>query len=281
LAFAESTRQIVAEPKRQPQAMPLEEDLATLSIAPESESETFELFPTFPTEIRFQIWSHAILALPQRVIPVREITGKKSTPAYFTTSRPHSLFASVSRESREAVFSTLQPLFLPRGGYAFVSVNFEKDIILLCTADGKLRSKTLKRLQKAMGPKGPEEHLHLAAQVEIGHRGNYYIPNPDYDFIASMTEVFPQICHITLVPVEYMQLNGVENYRGELCLRDEEGFVGAVKAYFTFVNKEEYQRNRPHYRVWDERTRQMAMVPQGPEIRWGCLQHVGGKQVKD
>jgi 2EXR family len=261
----------------QPQAMSLDESLASLSIVPES-ARKFHLFPSFPIEIRLQIWSHAILALPERVIPIHEITGKKCTPAYFTTSRPHTLFAVINREAREAVFNTLQRLFLPAGGHDFVSVNFEKDIILLCSDNGHLRPKTLKRLQKAMGPRTKEDHLHLAAQVQIEQRGNYYIPNPECDVIASMTEIFPEICHFTLVPVEFVDSDGAENYRGELCLGNKKGFEGRIKDYYTHVNKEEYQHRRPSYWLLGEQKRQMMM---GPEIRWGCLQFVGGEKFRD
>jgi hypothetical protein len=253
----------------QPQVMPLDEKLASLSIGPEP-ARTFHLFPSFPIETRLQIWSHAILALPGRIIPIREVTGKKCTPAYFTTSRPHTLFAAINREARDSIFNTLQRLFLPGGSHDFVSVDFEKDIILLCSDNGYLRPKTLKRLQKAMEPRTKEEHLHLAAQVQIERRGNYYIPNPEYNIIASMTAIFPEICHFTLVPVQFVDFDGIENYRGELCLWDEKGFEGLIKDYYMHVNKDEYQRKRPS-RMWDVARKQMVIGPEGPEIRWGCL----------
>jgi 2EXR family len=269
------------EEQKQTQKLPMEEKLSNLSITSESKSERFDLFPAFPPEIRFQIWSQAILDLPERIIPIREISGQKRTQAYFTTSRPHPLFASINREAREAVFSTLQPLFLPGANHALVSVHMKRDVILLCSNHGVIRPKTLTRLQRAMGPRTREDHFHLAAEVQIqdspfGWGRSHFIPNPRYDVIASMTQLFPDICHLTLVPVQHVSVNGVENYRGELYLGNEEGFESPVKEYYASINKEEYVRRRPFHRVWDEKKKQMVVGPEGPEIRWGCLKLVGG-----
>ncbi|PMD31779.1 hypothetical protein L207DRAFT_572554 [Hyaloscypha variabilis F] len=258
----------------------LDKHISNLSVIPESKSKTFPLFPAFPTEIRLQIWSHAILALPGRIIPIREVIRKR---AYFISPRPHPLLASINREARQAVFSILQPLFLPSTDHVFVSVNTERDIIMLCNNDGVLRPRTLTRLQKALGPRRREEHLHLAAEVEIrdapyGYGRNHNVPNPSYDVIASMTQVFPDICHLTLVPLEHVSLHGVDNYRGGVYLESEEGFEGRVKDYQKYVNKEEYVRKRPFHRVWDEGKNQMVMGPEGPEIRWGCYRLVGGEK---
>ncbi|KAE9365076.1 hypothetical protein N431DRAFT_419952 [Stipitochalara longipes BDJ] len=262
---------------------PIDDHLSNLRIVADSEPTNFPLFPAFPTEIRLQIWSHAILALPERIVPIREVTGKKRTPAYFASSRPHPLFASTNREARQAVFSTLQPLFLPGANHAFVNVHTKRDIILLCSDDGVLRPKTLKRLQKALGPRNREEHFHLAAEVEIrdapyGWGRNHNVPNPGYDVIASMTQLFPDICHFTLIPLKLVSIHGVDNYRGDVFLGSEEEFEGRVKDYYECINKEEYVRKRPFHRVLDERKNQMVMGPEGPEIRWGCYKLAGGEK---
>ncbi|PMD57812.1 uncharacterized protein K444DRAFT_631548 [Hyaloscypha bicolor E] len=110
--------------------------------------------------------SQAILSLPERITPIHETTGKKCTPAYFTISHPHPLCASVSREAWEAVPAIFRRLFLPEGGHGFINVNMEKDVILICSGNGKLRPKTFGRLKKAMGPKCRDDHLHLAAQAQ-------------------------------------------------------------------------------------------------------------------
>jgi hypothetical protein len=156
----------------------------------------------------------------------------------------------------------------------------EKDVVLLCPENGHLRPKTLKRFQKAMGPKTREDHLHLAAQVQIEQRGNYFIPQPEWDVIASLTQIFPEICHLTLVPLQCVHTDGADNHLGELYLGDEEGFEGRIKDYYTYVNKEEYQRKRRYFRVWDAREERMMIKPEAVEIHWGSLKLVGGEKVR-
>jgi len=134
-----------------------------------------------------------------------------------------------------------------------------------------------------MGPRSREEHLHLAAEVEIrdapyGYGRNHNVPNPGYDVIASMTQTFPNICHLTLIPLNFISVHGVNSYRGDVYLESEKAFEGRVKDYYTYINKEEYVRKRPFYRVWDEVKRQMVMGPEGPEIRWGCYRLPGGEK---
>lgn len=116
----------------------------------------------------------------------------------------------------------------------------EKDLILLCSDNSKIRSKTLKRLRNAMGPKTTEDHLHLAIEVLIERTpsrwgGSCWAANPEYGMIAPMTEVFPEICHLTLVPVQNVQLDGARSYSGELCLASEREFEGRVKEYYEYV----------------------------------------------
>jgi hypothetical protein len=48
-----------------------------------------------------------------------------------------------------------------------VSANMEKDVILLCSDNGKVRPKTLKRLKNAMEPKTKDDHLHLTTEILI------------------------------------------------------------------------------------------------------------------
>jgi hypothetical protein len=161
----------------------------------------------------------------------------------------------------------------------------EKNVILLCSDNGKIRSKTLKRLKNAMGPKTKENHLHLAIEVLIERTpsrwgGSYWAANSKYGMIASMTEVFPEICHLTLAPVQNVQLDGARSYSGELCLASEREFEGRVKEYYEYVNAE-YKRKRPYYTVWDEKLQMRVKRPQGLEIHWGCLQLVGGVKFRD
>jgi 2EXR family len=273
------------EPETTPESLAI--NLSALDISSEPRSEmvdNFPNFPRFPTEIRLQIWEQAILSLPERIIPIREVIGKAGTPAYFTTSRPHSLLASINREAREAVFSTLQPLFLPGGSHTFASVNTEKDIILLCCDDDRVRPEILQRLRTAMGEKRREEHLHLAIQVQYEqntHRPHYPLrPNPEYEVIAPMTQIFENICHLTIVPVALVKLDGVERHRGELYLGDKAEFEGTLKEFYSY-NNAEYVRKGPLYMIFDTAKNQMVMGPQPPEIRWGCLRCVGGEMFRE
>jgi hypothetical protein len=61
--------------------------------------------------------------------------------------------------------------------------------------------------------------LHLASQVEIEGRGNYFIPQIEWNVIASLTQIFPAICHFSLVPLQSVHADGAENYLGELFQR--------------------------------------------------------------
>jgi len=106
--------QIPQEAGTEKQSVPSGQTLLGLSIRSSSGSKGFKLFPTLPAELCIRIWSHAILSLPERIIPIREITGKARAPAYFTASRPHPLFVSINRKARDTVFSTLQPLIFVR-----------------------------------------------------------------------------------------------------------------------------------------------------------------------
>lgn len=116
----------------------------------------------------------------------------------------------------------------------------------------------------------------LRSRWAIPHWG----PNPEYRVIASMTQIFENLCHLTIIPVEFIEVDGAENWRGELYLSDDEGFEGRVKEFYECVHKEEYLKKGPYHKVIGAVKRQMVMGPQVPEIRWGCLRLVGGENYK-
>lgn len=47
-----------------------------------------------------------------------------------------------------------------------------------------------------------------------------------------------------------------------------------------YVNAE-YKRKRPYHTVSDEKLQMRVKRPKGLEIRWGCLQLVGGVKFRD
>jgi hypothetical protein len=276
-SYASFLRQILQGVDTQNQAATLNEALFTPSI--QELSKSFTLFPTLPTELRLQIWSHAISSLPSRIIPIHEITLKKGIPAYFS-SRPHPLFVTINREARAAVFSTLQPLFLPEKGHTFVTVDLRKDVILFFSRRGKLGPKTIKRISGAMADKNSQKLVRLVAEIQIERIFTRYDPwvlNPLYEVIDSLSELFPQLHHFVLVPSQHVGSVGVEIYRGELYSGSEDEFDRDVEKYYVWA--ERYERDRGNLRAYDKVHNRMVKGPEGPEIHWGSLQFVGGEKV--
>jgi hypothetical protein len=242
---------------------------------------SFPHFPDLPTEVRLQIWAYAILDLPGRIIPIKDISGKPRTPAYFTCRHPYPLISPVSSEARIAVIETLGPLFLPGNKHTFIAANLSKDVLML---GPNFHPKALKRLVKAIGEDRARQLKNVAVETEIkpsrSARGNLIFDGGLHtNDLLRIYEAFPELETLSVVPHDYYSDCSAE-YRGEL--RFVEG-----KEWNEWPSKilREYVRwSKPLKKEFWEiyankngRGAQFAPHPSGPEVKFVQLGIVGGE----
>jgi hypothetical protein len=269
----------------------IEQTFRTLNITntspSTSPSTSFPLFPLLPLEIRLQIWAHAILSLPGRIIPLKIlskiIAGKKRTPAYFVSRHPHPLISTVNSEAKTAVIETLGPLFLPGNNHTFITANLEKDIFMLSPV---FYPKTIKRLLKAIGEDRGRQLKNLAIEIEVQRE----IPRSRWDPISfeggcshrdlmQIYETFPNLDTLSLVPHNCGSAGSAE-YRGELKFVEgnewEEWSSGSLRQYVRWAEPS-YKKEWRIHADKEGRDAKYAYLPSGPEAQLRHLGVVGGK----
>jgi hypothetical protein len=259
----------------------MEQTFETVSISSNSRRESFPHFPELPTEIRLQIWAYAIFGLPGRIIPIKDVSGKARTPAYFTCRHPHPLISTVSSEARSAVIETLGPLFVPGHKHSFIAANLSKDILII---GPNFYPKVLKRLTKAIGENHARQLKNIAVETEIRPSLSEW-GNLDFDGGLNIKDLlriygaFPELETLSVVPHDDYT-GGSAEYRGEL--RFVEG--KEWNEWPSRILREYVRWAKPSKRdFWETyankngRATQFAHHPSGPEVKFVQLGIVGGE----
>jgi hypothetical protein len=261
----------------------MEQTFEALTISNNSQSESlltsFPHFPELPTEVRLHVWAYAILNLPGRIIPIKDISGKPRTPGYFTCRHPHPLISTVSSEARTVVIETLGPLFIPGHKHVFIAANLSKDILML---GPNFYPKALKRFIKAIGEDRARQLKNIAVETEIRPSRTAW-GNLDFDGglhtkdILRIYEAFPELETLSVVPHENYNDGSVE-YRGELrFIEGKEWDEWPSRFLREFVRWAKKPFEQKLWETYGRGAAQFAHHPSGPEVKFVQLGIVGGE----
>ncbi|KAN0112307.1 hypothetical protein V8E51_005258 [Hyaloscypha variabilis] len=194
----------------------LELGISRLGLAAANERDhSFLLFPRLPTEIRLQIWYHAVEAIPGRILSLWVDEWWKDRNFKFQLSQPNLQLANVSREAREAVFQAYQPLFPGESRHSQVRVCLRKDTTILSEDFSRLHQLHLKYhtdylapLLETLGPEKCLEFRELALEVRTNWQWGRWIMDywhlyPWQGCPATKTahQVFPKLEKMIYIPL--------------------------------------------------------------------------------
>lgn len=147
--------------------------------------------------------------------------GKERRYTY-TSTRPHSILSTVSREARTAVFENSTPLFQLGTDHTFITVCLERDTILLDAAGSYRGNRVqLKRLAKAIGSEKCQKITKLAVEDPVrcwGSRPDLAMTFMERD-ANHLLELFPNIKTLMHIPLARTQEFGYDRaifHLGEL-----------------------------------------------------------------